>query len=65
MIFCNNKKCVFYKEEAECLLPNNENFRITENDVVIACLNYIQNEKDLSAEGKAKLKKLKGGATNE
>ena len=65
MMICNNKKCVFHKGEAECLLPNNENFRVVTNDIVIACLNHIQNKKDLSVEGKAKLKKFKGGATNE
>lgn len=62
-MICNNKKCVFHKGETEYLLPNNENFQVTENNIVKACLNHIRDVKDLSREGKEKLKKaLKGGA---
>lgn len=64
-MICNNQKCVFHKGETECLLPEVENFQVTANEIVISCLNYIQDEKDLSREGKEKLKKLKGGAANE
>lgn len=64
-MICNNQKCVFHKGETECLLPGVENFQVTANEIVISCLNYIRYEKDLSCEGKEKLKKLKGGAIDE
>ena len=60
MIICNNERCVFHKAKSECLLPDDKNFRIAKKGVVVSCLNHIQNEKDLSHEGKERLKRLKG-----
>lgn len=59
---CFEAKCVFHKGKDSCLLPESENFFVTDEDKNVKhCINRIYCVNELSKEGKIKLRRLKNG----
>lgn len=59
-MICYKRTCVFHKNNNGCIVPPDKNFLVLDDEGVVEhCINDISFTKDLSKEGKERLKKWK------